>query len=135
LWVSDTGNNRVLRYPLALLQKGQNAPAADLVIGQNDFVSRTQATSVTSKTNLLQPLGLSFDSTGHLLVVDSGRRVLVYPTGVATNGVALRIMGLDPAVATSGQQSAISLSFPFGVTGTSAGIVCHCVEAPAQADG
>ena len=123
LWVSDTANNRVVRYPAALLQKGQNGPIADLVIGQNDFVSRIQATTVTSKTNLIQPLGLSFDATGHLLVVDSGRRVLVYPAGVATNGVALRIMGLDPTVSTSGQQTAISLNVPFGVTGTSAGIV------------
>ncbi len=123
LWVADTGNNRVLRYPVALLQKGQNGPAADLVIGQNDFASRISTTSSTSKTNLIQPQGISFDSTGRLFVADLGRRVLVYPAGVATNGVASRIMGLDPAVFNTNNQSAISLGVAYGVVGTSAGIV------------
>ncbi len=123
LWVADSANNRVLRYPLALLQKGQNGPAADLVIGQNDFASRAGATSVTSKTSLNTPFGISFDSAGRLLVTDSGRRVVVYPAGVTTNGVAIRIMGLDATLTASSPASAISLSTTFGVAGTAAGIV------------
>ncbi|HXJ38792.1 MAG TPA: hypothetical protein VNH18_05910 [Bryobacteraceae bacterium] len=126
LWVSDTGNNRVLRFPVAALQKGQNGPAADLVLGQNDFSSRATTVSQRGSTNkgaMVAPQGLSFDSAGRLLVADSASRVLVYPAGVGTNGVAIRILGVDPTITAASPVSAISVSSPFGVTATSAGIV------------
>src|SRR5579872_1642141 len=37
LWVADTGNNRLLRFPVAVLNATN--PAADLVLGQPDFHS------------------------------------------------------------------------------------------------
>ena len=126
LWVADTGNNRVLRYPVALLQKGQNGPAADLVLGQNDFTSRASTVGQrgrTTKTSTVGPQGLSFDASGRLLVTDSASRVLVYPAGVATNGVAIRILGIDPSLTSASPVSAVSVSTPFGVAATGAGIV------------
>ena len=39
LWVADAGNNRVLRFPASQLAAGTIEPAADLVLGQPDFVS------------------------------------------------------------------------------------------------
>jgi sugar lactone lactonase YvrE len=37
LWVSDPGNNRVLRFPVAQLAPNTLEPTADLVLGQTDF--------------------------------------------------------------------------------------------------
>ena len=57
LWVTDTANNRVLRYPVNALKAAVNGLAADLVVGQADFTSTTGAASVMSKTNLNAPQG------------------------------------------------------------------------------
>jgi uncharacterized protein (TIGR03437 family) len=105
LWFTDTGNNRVLRYPVSALgDNASNAPAADLVLGQLDFVTSTappiNTDALQSKTVLLQPQGLAFDPSGRLYVADSPpfNRVLVYPPNLSPqtfdNGrAALRLMG------------------------------------------
>ena len=76
LWVTDTGNNRVLRYPASVLKSFQNGPAADTVIGQADFVSAVSATTRIVKTALVNPLSVAFDSAGRMLVADAAARVL-----------------------------------------------------------
>ncbi|MCU1324954.1 MAG: hypothetical protein JWN34_324 [Bryobacterales bacterium] len=125
LWVSDTGNNRVLRFPAASLQKGQNGPAADLVLGQNDFVTRTALAGASrlTKTAVLGPQGLSFDTAGRLFVTDSGSRVVVFPAGGGNNAAAIRILGVDPNQVSSAQATSTSLSNALGVAATGAGIV------------
>src|SRR5205823_8635421 len=52
LWVTDTGNNRVLRFPVSVLKAGQNGAAADAVVGQADLLSSVSATARNSKTGL-----------------------------------------------------------------------------------
>ena len=59
LWVTDSGNNRVLRYPAASLGEGaQLGPPANLVIGQPDFLTTAplavSAENRRSKSRLLQ---------------------------------------------------------------------------------
>ena len=64
LWLSDPGNNRVLRYPAATLGTGAaNQPLADLVLGQNDFSSTSLPANSTrsGKNYLSQPSGIAFD--------------------------------------------------------------------------
>src|SRR5579863_2954993 len=85
LWVTDTGNNRVLRYPASVLAANQNGPSADTVIGQADFVSSVGASSQTSLSGLTNPTSVSFDSAGNMLVADSLLRVVVYPPASTTN--------------------------------------------------
>ena len=126
LWVADTGNNRVLRYPASALKANQNGPSADLVVGQNDFTSRTApVNSQNTKTALISPQGIAFDPAGRLLVTDAAARVVVYPAGVASGGVASRIIGLDPSLQTVGGTTQIALApgTSFGVTATAGGIV------------
>lgn len=98
LWVSDANNNRVLRYPAAELAAGAaNDPAADLVLGQPDFVSTALPKDFNniSKNALFQPGGLAFSPQGELFVVDSRNRVLVYAGQPFTSGQnAARIMGV-----------------------------------------
>src|SRR6266566_2751375 len=105
LWFTDSGNNRVLRYPVSTLgANASNQPAADLVLGQLDFTTNTlpqlqQADLLASKSVLYQPNGLIFDPTGRLYVSDSTDRVLVYqpnlsPSTFDSGRAALRIMGI-----------------------------------------
>jgi len=124
LWVADTGNNRVLRFPSAALKAGQSGAKADLVVGQPDFVTTAPGATVrNSKTGLNAPQGLGFDSAGRLLVGDNLSRVVVYAPGIASNAaVASRIAGVDTAQPTV-PATQIQLFGPLGVTGTSAGLI------------
>ena len=101
LWVSDPGNNRVLQFPAAELAAGSanqpvNQPAANLVLGQNDFSSSSLPSNVTrsSKNYLSQPAGLAFDPEGRLFVADSANRVVVYTPPFFIGQPIARIMGV-----------------------------------------
>ena len=109
LWVTDTGNNRVLRFPATALAANQNAPSADTVIGQADFISAVAAGSQTTLLGLLNPTSVSFDSAGNMLVSDALNRVVVYPPGSTTNATATRILGV--AIPRSPQPSAIQVGY------------------------
>jgi uncharacterized protein (TIGR03437 family) len=109
LWVTDTGNNRVLRFPASVLVPNQNAPSADTVIGQADFTSSVAATSQTSLSGLTNPTSVSFDSVGNMLVADSLSRVVVYPPASTTNAMAIRIIGV--AVPASTQPGPINVGY------------------------
>ncbi len=75
LWVADSGNNRVLRFP-ASSGSGEIAKRADLVLGQPDFRGTAPGTSTRS---FHTPSALRFDSRGRLYVVETdNNRVLVF---------------------------------------------------------
>lgn len=95
LWFSDSGNNRVLRFPAAALTRGQNQPAADQAVGQFSFVTRNgnQQRDPRNKAAITAPAGLAMDSAGRLYVCDSLNRVLVYPNP-ATGASAARVLGV-----------------------------------------
>ncbi len=87
LYVSDTGNNRVLGWKNA--SDFKNGQIADIVIGQNDFFTtwpagptttpRAPNASAPQQSGLTSPTGLAVRN-GDLYVVDSGNnRVLRYP--------------------------------------------------------
>ncbi len=109
LWVSDAINNRVLRFPASALGANPaNEPAADLVLGQPDFVSSqipasanqskcgaTNATGQRCGVNfLVQPAGLGFDAAGRLFVADNLNRVVVYAPPFASGQTIARVMGV-----------------------------------------
>jgi len=110
LWFSDTLNNRVLRYPVAALNAGANAPAADVVLGQFSFTTNAapplgnDANNNAARLNkavVYQPSGLAFDPTGRLYVCDSLSRCVVFAGPLLTGASAVRIMGIN--VITAGQ--------------------------------
>jgi len=108
LWLTDTGNHRVLRYPAASLKANQNGPAADQAIGQADFTSNGAGSGRTSKTGLVNPTSVAFDSAGRMLVADALARVLEYAAGSTTNAPAERILGV--AVPVQGQPAPANVS-------------------------
>ncbi len=86
LFVSDTGNNRVLHFPPEL----SNGAAAVRVFGQPDFSSGSFPAQV-SAASLLLPEGLFVDDFGFLYVADTAaNRVLIYPNAIeaATTGAS-----------------------------------------------
>jgi uncharacterized protein (TIGR03437 family) len=90
LWVADSGNNRVLRFPKPNFDQPQALPEANLVLGQPDFFTTPRLTDPTRRTMAL-PSGLAFTPEGHLLVSDAAHnRVLVFRRpegGDFTNGM------------------------------------------------
>jgi len=122
LWVSDTGNNRVLRYPVSALRSGPNAPAADMVLGQADFVSTLAATTPLSKSGLSHPSSVAFDPAGRMLVADALFRVVVYPSDLASSTPALRILGID-RTQNAPRLSATAVGGPVSAVATGSNIV------------
>ena len=90
LFIADSLNGRVVRYPNPFLAQSQGrAQQANLVIGQSGFNFKIQD---VTRTNLGRPLGVTLTVDGHLVVADSQyNRVLLYKklaTGDFTNGMA-----------------------------------------------
>ncbi len=108
LWLTDAGNNRVLRYAAGDVAKGGTALTirANLEIGQLDFISRqpnlppAQAGQVLNQ--LATPAAIAFDAAGRLYIADSDpngvNRVLVFlPPFLNSDPTAARVMGIPPA--------------------------------------
>lgn len=100
LWTTDVGNNRVLRFPKAALDAGENRPAADVVLGQPDFVSSAlptdqQSNSPLNKAILRAPNSLAADSEGRIYVGDAFGRVLVFTPDFFNGKAAARLVGIE----------------------------------------
>jgi uncharacterized protein (TIGR03437 family) len=134
LWVTDAGNNRVLRYPASAFScsgcgSASGNGAADTVIGQPNLTTtftplqtgNTANAVVGNQFNL--PGGIAFDSTGRMYVTDNGvngypGRVLVFAPPFQPGGMsATRIMGVfSPSnTPTNAQIQATAMISPTGV--------------------
>jgi uncharacterized protein (TIGR03437 family) len=105
LWVADAGNNRVLRFNASTIGTGaSNGPAADIVLGQTDFVTVTYNNPNSDPTYLnaiAAPTGLVFDNEGRLYVSESVTgvrgRILVYNGPFSIGVPASRLIGVVPS--------------------------------------
>jgi uncharacterized protein (TIGR03437 family) len=134
LWVSDSGNNRVLRFNAKVLgSDASSGPAADVVLGQIDFVTNTYnpppTNALKSLTSLAAPDGIAFDSAGRLFVAESTgarlSRILMWAPPFVTGKAASRLLGVDsdnpPPPAVSELQLSISPGGLFAI-GNSIGV-------------
>jgi len=109
LWVSDSGNNRILEFK-APFSTGMNAT---LVIGQPSFTSYANGTSASA---LNFPAGIAFDSSGDLWVADAGNsRVLEFAPPFSTGMSASLVIGQADFVSSAPGVSASRLFAPFSV--------------------
>ncbi|RPI17970.1 MAG: hypothetical protein EHM65_02590, partial [Acidobacteriales bacterium] len=77
LFVADTGNGRVLRFP-SPFEHG-NFPEADLVLGKPGYTTPLDPAADPSMIHLNSPYGVALTTGGHLVVSDLGfNRVLVF---------------------------------------------------------
>jgi len=92
LWISDTGNNRVLMFANAA--NVSSMPSyADLVLGQANF---TASTAAPTQSTLAGPTGVCVDPAGVLWVADTGsHRVLGFKNAatLANGAPANRVLG------------------------------------------
>jgi uncharacterized protein (TIGR03437 family) len=117
LWVSDAGNNRVLRFNASTLGSSATpGPAADIVLGQTDFVTGTYnpptaSNPLTSLTSFTTPSGIAFDSAGRLFVAESiasrRGRILMWTPPFYIGQPASRLLGVD----TSNPQPPVTSEF------------------------
>jgi sugar lactone lactonase YvrE len=127
LFVSDIANSRVLVYENALT----GDTVADRVLGQPNFVSRSDYTSgggcTAGRTGLCIPASIWVDSAFNLFVADQGNsRVLVFEDPVTTDAAADRVLGQKDFAGdacNAGGRSAASLCSPQGVASDAAGNV------------
>jgi uncharacterized protein (TIGR03437 family) len=98
LWVSDAGNHRVLRFPVAALTAGTNGPSADLVLGQANFTTNTAPSTTAAqrlnKAVISSPSGLAIDPQGNVFVADNLSRLLVYTPQFFNGKEATRLLGI-----------------------------------------
>jgi len=146
VYVADTGNNRVLRYPSPFANStkvpGSSTVVdnkADIVIGQPDmFTSRSpnQGGSVSAKTLHLNlgiatyTAALAMDASGNLYVADAGnQRVLQYTAASLTPGssgqiaaaIAIGQAGFTAIARPSNQYDRSTFYLPAGMAFDSAG--------------
>ena len=108
LWVTDSGNNRVLRFNAKDLgTDASSGPVADIVLGQVDFVTsayspfpgQDPALSLTAFTN---PSGITFDAAGRLFVAESPvtrrARILMWSPPFSSGQAASRLLAVDNEV-------------------------------------
>jgi len=116
LYVADSGNNRVLRYPRPVNQSGRITP--DAVIGQPAGSFNTSISAVVNASTLKAPSGLAIGPNGDLFVADGGNnRVLEFPAGAGNGAVALRVYG-QPSFTSSLRPTQVStqtLADPQGI--------------------
>lgn len=114
LWVSDTENQRVLRWDNA--DTAASGAAAAQVLGQTTFTNKG---GNLSQTGITRPGGLAVDSLGRLWVVDYfANRVLRYdnPSSKGNGGAADGVIGQPDYTSSGSGTSATQLNYPYDVT-------------------
>ncbi|MEX1997858.1 MAG: beta-propeller fold lactonase family protein [Candidatus Andersenbacteria bacterium] len=119
LFVSDSGNDRVLVYNLnandTLIDR-----IPDNVLGQANFYTNTGA---TTQAGLNTPLGLAYDSTNQRLFVTdaSNNRVVIYDVTAITDGEnAVNVLGQANFTTATAATTQAGMSSPRGVAYDSA---------------
>ena len=116
LYIADTLNSRVLRYPRPFDNLANLRP--NLVLGQSSFTGRI---TDASPRNMSAPMGLAFTSGGHLMVSDNAHnRALLFlrPTGGDfTNGQAAAfVFGQPDFISTIASADSKRMNGPRGIT-------------------
>jgi uncharacterized protein (TIGR03437 family) len=109
LWVADSGNGRVVRFPAPFSVAAGTIQTADTVLGQSNFTNKDQSTSAQTMS---APYGVAIFPGGHLAVSDPAlNRVLVFQkpaNGNFSNGqTAFTVVG-QPSFASGGTSSTLA---------------------------
>jgi len=92
LWVSDSGDNRIVEFK-APFSNGQNA---SLVLGAPDLKTEENPGLQGTQTTLNAPAGITFDSSGNLWTADeSNYRVLEFKAPFSSGEAASVVLGQD----------------------------------------
>jgi sugar lactone lactonase YvrE len=115
LWVTDYDNNRVVEYEPPFT----TGESAATVLGQQDFVSKTQGVGATG---LSLPFSVTFDKAGNLWLTDSDNwRVLEFNAPFSNGQPASLVLGYPDLSSNVNNNIESSLSTPLGLTFDEAG--------------
>jgi len=110
LWVADSGNGRVLRFPSPFSSPQGSLQAADVVLGQNSFNQKNQSASAQTMNS---PYGLALYPDGHLAVSDPAlNRVLVFKKPFTNGQTAFTVVGQAGFASGASSNSPAGLSSP-----------------------
>ncbi len=114
VYISDTGNNRVLVFDSVV----STDPAALFVIGSNDFTSNNAGGTV-SENRMYSPVGVAFTGAGGSLkiyIADRDfNRVLVFSQIVSDGQNAVNVLGQSSFYTSAASLSQTSLASPTGI--------------------
>ncbi len=103
LYVADSANSRVLRFPAPFAYQGTGPEPADLVLGQRLF---TLSIPEPTGSTMSSPYGLALTDHNGLLVSDiSDNRVLFFPFDSGTDTFQAGTDNGEPATKVFGQQN------------------------------
>ena len=115
LYVADSANGRVLRFPTPFSHQGNQQ--ADLVLGKSNFV--TPYLPDANKYNMYVPYGLTFAGNNGLLVSDQAlNRVLFFPytngafTTADNGAAATKVLGQPDFISKATSSSDTGMSGP-----------------------
>jgi len=110
LWVADSGNGRVLRFPSPFSVEAGTIQEADLVLGQSNFTQKDQSASAQTMNT---PYGLALYPDGHLAVSDPIlNRVLIFKKPFVNGESAFTVIGQQNFAASGALDSLAGLSSP-----------------------
>lgn len=117
LWVADTGNGRLLRFPSPFNQPAGEQPRANLVLGQATF---TFTVPDASSSTMRAPVSVAVFNNGDIAASDlNHNRVLLFQRplgGDFSNGQSARaVLGQQNFFATGTGNTAASLNAPRGI--------------------
>lgn len=116
LFVADRDNRRVLRWSSA--DKLVNGSAAEVVLGQPDFVTRTRNTGGISASTMNDPNSVYVDASGTLWVADmANNRILRFDNAstITSSSSANGVLGQPDFVTSASGTTAGTLSSPTSV--------------------
>ena len=134
LWVADTGNNRVLRFSVSVLNATN--PAADIVLGQANATTGTiNRGGAVSSSGFNAPRGLVFDLKNNLYVADYlNARVLLFTAPLTAASAATVVYGQSVFTTRTVARTptASSLAGPVGLALNPLGQLCVAVPADSR---
>ncbi len=113
LWVADTGNGRLLRFPRPF-DKRENHQEADVVLGQPDF--ETPPAGEPARDRLFRPVSVAVTPSGRVVTADlAHHRVLIFE-GPFENGQPAALVLGQPGGDTGAASSELTgMNLPLGV--------------------
>lgn len=113
LWVADTGNGRLLRFPKPF-DKAENHQEADVVLGQPDF--ETPPDGEPKRDRMFRPVSVAVTGDGKVIAADAAlHRVLVFQGPFENGQQAALVLGQPDGETAAAGSEGNQMNFPLGV--------------------
>lgn len=113
LWVADTGNGRLLRFPRPF-DKWENHQEADVVLGQPDF--ETRPGGEPKRDRMFRPVSVAVTGDGKVIAADAAlHRVLVFQPPFENGQAAALVLGQPDGESAAAGSEGTQMNFPLGV--------------------